>query len=170
MLVEIARLLPDVTFRVMGTPNWTGPGTWQPPDDLPGNVEMLGHVDGRRKQQLLAESWILVSCALHEGLPVSYVEALAYENVLVACQDPDAVVSQFGRYVGQWPSSGLAAVSAFADAIRELIDQDDQRRRLARRGAQWAQQNHCYRSFLKGFANICETLQIGWDVSIDEFE
>ena len=73
---------------------------------LPANVELVGHVDGEEKQRLLTSAWALVNTSVHEGLPVSFLEALACETPIVAALDPEGVVSRFGTVVDQSEGSG----------------------------------------------------------------
>ena len=67
LIFEIARRLPECDFFVMGKSHFEGPGSWQP-DDVPGNVRLLGHTDTEAKQRLLASAWLLINTSIHDQL------------------------------------------------------------------------------------------------------
>lgn len=166
LFVEVARRLPDFRFIMMGSKNFDGPGTWFP-SNLPANLEMVGHLDGQDKHDVLEAAWALMSCAIHEGLPVSYVEALHSQQVIIATQDPDAVASRFGRYVGNWPDSGMDAVQPLVEATIALMKDDNERCVLAQAGREWAAQTHTYGSFLSGLHEVASKLHISWRLPSD---
>ena len=109
--VEVARRLPEAEFLLLGRNHFEGPGSWQPAE-LPPNVRLLGHLEGPEKQRLLRGSWALLNTSIHEGLPISFQEALAAGVPLVAPLDPERVVSRFGvlrRRVGRRRARGSRA-------------------------------------------------------------
>lgn len=158
IVVELARRLPHVEFVLLGRPHFTGPGSWLP-GRLPTNVSVLGHLDGEAKRSALSSSWLLVNTSIHESLPISFLEALHCGTPIVSCQDPEAVTSRFGRYVGRVDGSGLDALDAFADGVESLVDDDDLRLRLGAEGRQWARENHTPDRFLDAFSALAASLE-----------
>lgn len=150
LLAELARRLPDVEFVVMGKQHFSGAGAWEP-GELPSNMRMLGHVDEPEKRAELARAWVLLNTSIHEGLAVSYLEALAHEAPLVSCVDTEGLASRFGRAIERHPGDGLAAIPAFELALREMIADHESRRRLGREGRAWLEATHSRAAFLRAF-------------------
>jgi len=103
LFFELARQFPNVRFLAAGKsndPEWeaelrAGYG------DVP-NLEMLGFVDqfqSARLYSILSQSWILVNTSVREGLPTSFLEALANRCALLSSVDPGGVTRQFGYSV-----------------------------------------------------------------------
>jgi len=159
IMVEVARRMPDVEFVVMGQSHFTGPGTWSP-DTSVQNVRYLGHVDDQGKRIELARAWLLLSTSLHEGLSVSFLEALAHETPLVSSVDTEALASRFGRSVGPWPGDGMGGVDAFEQALRTLIADTRERRRLGQAGRAWVEATHSREAFLRSFFPIVGDLGV----------
>ena len=153
VIPEIARRMPDVTFRIFGKAHFTGPGSWEP-KDLPPNVVMLGHMEGQEKHEMIASSWLHLNTAIHEGLPIAFVEGLQREVPIVSCVNPENVAERFGRYVGEWRGDGMDSVDAFVSALRELIDNNDERKRMGVAGRKWVAETHSAEGFLKSFDDL----------------
>ncbi len=152
--VELARLFPEVTFLLLGQSHFRGAGSWAPAN-IPSNVKLLGHTEGAGKQAALAEAWVLVNTSIHEGLPVSFLEALACETPILSCQNPEEVASRFGVYVGRWDGTGLEGLPAFAGGLRRLLGSAPLRERLGAEGRHWVAATHSRSRFLKAFADLC---------------
>jgi glycosyltransferase involved in cell wall biosynthesis len=162
LFVELARRFPQVDFVMLGQSHFAGEGSWEP-GVLPANVRMLGHIDGRDKTQLLASASMLVNTAIHEGLAISFLEALHCGTPIVSCQDPESVTSRFGLYVGRWDGSGLESLDAFADAIQQLLDDEDLRLRLGSEGRSWVRATHTRDHFVTTFGSLLEAPASGSD-------
>jgi glycosyltransferase involved in cell wall biosynthesis len=153
IFVDVARRAPWADFLLVGGSYQSGAGVWEP-DELPGNLHVLGHVDGEEKTRLLASAWALVNCSVHESLPISFLEALHCATPLVACQDPERVTSRFGVHVGRWDGSGEASVDAFVTALRSLADDPERRCALGEAGRRWARATHTRARFLARFSEL----------------
>jgi glycosyltransferase involved in cell wall biosynthesis len=149
--LALAERLPHVSFLFLGQNHFRGPGSWQPPDTLPANVKMLGHVDGEEKARLLSSAWLLLNTSIHEGLPITFIEALACQTPIVSCVNPDQVVSHFGMFVGEADGTGLQALPAFEEALRTLLNDAPRRRKLGQAGQIWARTTHNQANFLTQF-------------------
>ncbi len=160
LLVSLARALPDVEFRAAGSAHFGGAGGWQPPAELPPNLRFLGHVDGVEKQRLLAEAWALVNTSVHEGLAVSFLEALACETPLAGFVDTGGVVSRFGLCAGPEEGTGEAGLPRLVAALRRLLDDGALRARLGREGRGWVTATHGPERFLAGFDALCGLLRV----------
>jgi glycosyltransferase involved in cell wall biosynthesis len=154
LFVELARAFPTVEFLMLGQSHFPERGNWAT-GQLPGNVTMLGHVDGARKLQLLSSAWVLVNTSIHEALPTSFLEALACETPLLGCNNSEGIVSRFGIFIGSWAGDGMSSLPAFAGGLAQLIENDDQRTRLGQDGRRWVEQTHNATTFLSAFDKLC---------------
>lgn len=159
LFAELARRFPQADFMMLGQPHYAGPGAgtaWLA--TAPTNLHVLAHVDGPRKEELLASAWVLVNTSIHEALPTSFIEALHAGVPLLSCQDPEGVASRFGVYVGRFDGDGMAALPAFADGLRQLLDDGDMREQLGESGREWARTHHTRAAFLASFTSLARQL------------
>ncbi len=154
LFVELARQFPQVEFIFLGKAHFQGKGAWQP-DSLPDNVRLMGHVDGSEKLRILSQAWVLINTSIHEGLAVSFQEALMCETPLLSCVDPESVVSRFGIYVGRWDGTGLEGIPEFAKGLARLLEDKDLRTRLGKEGRKWVRETHNKSRFLQSFDDLC---------------
>ena len=106
------------------------------------------------KSEVLASAWMLVNTSIHEGLPISFLEALHHATPVVSCQDPERITSRFGVYVGRWDGSGLDALGTFADAVQRLLDDARLRARLGEEGREWVRATHTREHFGSALAQL----------------
>jgi glycosyltransferase involved in cell wall biosynthesis len=154
LFAKLAEQFPEVEFLFMGHAHFEGAGAWQPVD-LPANVRLLGHVDGAEKLKTLASAWVLVNTSIHEGLAVSFLEALACETPIISCQNPEDVVSRFGIHVGRWDGDGLEALPHFGAALKQLLQDRVTRQRLGQEGRAWVTETHSPARFLSAYRALC---------------
>lgn len=141
---EIAKAMPEYEFHVLGQ-------TFREKDknkesiarymDIP-NLHFEGHVEGERKAQFLKDAKILVNTSIHEAMPVSFLEAMAYGTCIVSCRNPDDYTELFGRYVGKVLGDGYDSVPRFVEAIRGLMQNEDERRAKSLAGRAHAEKYH----------------------------
>jgi len=153
LAVELARRFRDVEFLLAGKAHYHGPRAWRPAD-LPSNVRLLGHVNDRDKVHLLASSWVLLNTSIHEGLAVSFLEALACGTPLLATVDPGGVVSRYGIFAGRFDGTGLAALPALEAGLRRLLAEPLLRDILGARGSAWVSSTHSRRRFLEALTAL----------------
>jgi glycosyltransferase involved in cell wall biosynthesis len=153
LAVELARRFPTVEFLLAGKAHYHGARAWRP-EDLPSNVRLLGHVDDREKSRLLASSWVLLNTSIHEGLAVSFLEALACRTPLLATVDPGGVVSRYGVFAGRSDGTGLAALPALEAGLRRLLSEPRLREVLGARGSTWVSSTHSRWRFLEALAAL----------------
>lgn len=159
LFVELARGFPEADFLMLGQRHFQGEGAWSvAAASAPPNLRLLDHLDGAEKLRLLASAAVLVNTSIHEGLPVSFLEALHCGVPLLSCQNPDGVTERFGIDVGRWDGSGMEALPAFEDGLRRLLADEPFRRRLGEAGRAWAQENHTEERFLATFRSLASGL------------
>ena len=161
LLVSLARAMPEVEFTAAGSANFGGAGGWRPPADTPPNLRFVGHVDGAVKERLLSRAWVLVNTSVHEGLAVSFLEALACRTPLLAFVDTGGVVSRFGASAGPEEGSGEAGLPRLEAALRRLLGDGALRARLGREGRDWVLATHGEERFLGAFRRLCRELAGG---------
>ncbi len=147
---EIAKKMPDYDFWVAGKSHDYEymRDRIDPYIDF-DNLKFLGLVQGPKKEEILSKSWILVNTSIHEALPVSFLEALAYEIPIVSCQDPDDIASRFGIYIGKVLGDGYEAIELYIKAIRRLVEDDQLRYSLGNQGREYVMKYHSFENFEK---------------------
>jgi glycosyltransferase involved in cell wall biosynthesis len=157
IFAELGKKFPDVQFLFLGQKHFSGPGSWDE-GNLAENVRMMGHVGELQKERLLKSAWALVNTSIHEGLSISFLEALACETPIISSVDPDGIVSRFGICVGDWPGTGLAGLLSFENALSRLLDDGPLRERLGREGRDWVSLHHNRDIFLDSFRKIAGSM------------
>ncbi len=158
MFCEVAKRMPEYDFYVLGQffrhqednkrmlePYMNG--------DI-SNLHFVGHVDGEEKKKLIRESRILLSTAIWEGIPISWLEALSYGTVLVADLEREGFVERFGRFVGQIPGDGFDGVNKFVPALKELMDDDVLYQEKALAAIEYIRGTHNVPRFVKDLRNV----------------
>lgn len=155
LFAELARHFPHVEFRFLGQSHFIGPGAWNP-EHLAPNVRFLGHVDDDEKRRLLSEAWVAINTSVHEGLAVSFLEALACGTPLLSCVNTGFVVSRYGIYTGRFEGSGMDGINAFRQGLQALLDDSTLRSELGENGRAWVQSTHSVDAFLVAFFRLCD--------------
>jgi glycosyltransferase involved in cell wall biosynthesis len=130
---ELAREFSDVRFIAMGRSNDAASDARlrRACRGIP-NLLCPGFVSEGEKSRILEGSWALVNTSVREALPVSFLEALAHEAVIVSGEDPDRLTSRYGYRVED---------SDYAGALRSMLE-DGGRRERGRRGRRHVELNH----------------------------
>ena len=118
----------------------------------------MAHVNETRKRELLTRAWFIVNLSVHEGLAISFLEALACETPIVALVDPGGLVSSYGRYVGSFPGDGMEALPGLKRAFIELLSNQSLRRDLGVRGRRHVLTTHNEARFLDSFDRLLQRL------------
>src|SRR5262249_22226484 len=87
------------------------------------NLELLGFIDqfdSGRLRSVLSESWILVNTSVREGLPTSFLEALANKCAILSSVNPGNATQRFGHFVTQDDFAAGLAKLLLNDAWRAL--------------------------------------------------
>ena len=150
IICALARRLPQVTFVLAGEaryPQLVEPLV-APYRDLP-NVRRVGLAEGDAKAALLRQCWALINTSIHEGLPVSFLEAFSYGKSVVSCLDPDGLVTSFGYFAGEHPGLGLDedTLRAFENQIRLCLADEQGRRVRGEAALRYVRETHSFESF-----------------------
>jgi len=158
---ELARSLPQYNFVVAGVTHFSEliHPFIEKCKDLK-NLEFRGLVIGQEKDALLRESWILVNTSIHEGLPVSWLEALFYKLPIVSTVNTENFASTYGEYVGEFLGDGADAVPNLIDAITGLVNDEKRRKNLAMSGYQHVIDTYSHRSFIQRLLHHVDSLNL----------
>ena len=116
LFFDLARRFPDVRFVAVGRsqdPEFEAALRQQYGGVK--NLELVGFIDqfrDGRLQALYAEAWVLVNTAKREGLPTTFIEAMAHGCALLSHVNPSGLVKRFGHH---------AANDEFDDGLQELL-------------------------------------------------
>ena len=120
IFLDLARQFPDYRFVAVGQGSASAESGFDAElrrrfRDVP-NLEMPGLInrfrEPERMHQILSDTWVFVSTAVREGLPLTFLEAAAYGCPIISRVDPDQFATKFGRQVHD---------DDYAAAIRSLL-------------------------------------------------
>lgn len=120
IFLELARQFPEYRFVAVGQGSASAERGFDEElrrrhRDVP-NLEMPGLInrfkEPERMHRLLSDTWALVSTAIREGLPLTFLEAAAYGCPIISRVDPDQFATKFGQQVHD---------DDYAAAIRRLL-------------------------------------------------
>lgn len=154
---ELARRFPQIDFYIAGKAHQSDlMDPWlKKYADLP-NLKLLGHVDGDDKDRLLRTCWGIINTSVHEALPVSFLEAFAYGRCVIACHDPDGLVSEYGYPVGEISGEGLddTSLARFEAQIHILLENHQARIKKGEQARAHMMANYTYQNFKKRLSEI----------------
>lgn len=113
------------------------------------NLHFVGHVEGEEKAKYIRDAKILVNTSIHEALPVTFLEALAYGTLLVSCRNPEGLTEKFGIYTGPVLGDGFDNVHIFVNAIKALMSDDERRKSLSVAGHEYVKRTHNVPDFIR---------------------
>lgn len=158
LFCEIAKKMPEYEFYVLGQyfrhkeDNKRMLEKYEN-DNIP-NLHFVGHVDGDKKQNLIKESRILLSTAIWEGIPISWLEALSYGTVLVSDLERESLAEQFGIFVGTVPGDGFDGIDKFIPAIREIMENDEFYSNKAVQAIEYVRNTHNIKRFVNDMREV----------------
>ena len=158
---EIAKRLPDYEFLVVGEMD-NREHLKQIVEEAKAipNLKMLGKRTGRDLYEVLNRSWLLVNTSIHEGMPQSILETLAFGVPVVSSLDYAGTIDIFGVSVGLTQGDGLQEVDSFCRTINDLIQDDARRERLGQAGRQFVEDNYSDEAFLGQFLAIMDKFDL----------
>ncbi|MCL2411716.1 MAG: glycosyltransferase family 4 protein [Treponema sp.] len=146
---EIAKKLPTYNFYFLGQYHEDDMKKIMEPYTLLNNCHFLGHVEGFEKNRILRDSKILINTSIHEAIPISFLEALAYGLLLVSNRNPDDITSKFGAHIPQINDDGLDSIESFAKEIKFIMENDEYRISIAKKGIDYINGNHSIDNFVQ---------------------
>ncbi|MGC8622157.1 MAG: glycosyltransferase family 4 protein [Caldisphaera sp.] len=102
MMLHIASKLPKYEFYMIGSATNNAKNYISIEKRLTSefsaypNIHILGFIDEEMKKKYIGEAWGLINTSIREGLPITFLEALAEGTPIVSYVDPDNYTSKFG--------------------------------------------------------------------------
>lgn len=147
--MELAKRFPSVRFIAAGEVHEEKRDRFlrKKYEDVP-NLEMPGWMFGEEKYRILEDSWVLINTSVRECLPVSFLEAAAYECAILSSNNPDNFAEKFGYY---------ARDNDFAKGLRFLLE-DEEWREKGRLGRRYVEEVHELEKVIQRHKKIYEKL------------
>lgn len=156
LFCEIAKQCPEYDFYMLGQTFYDAERNSEIINqykDVP-NLHFAGHVDGDLKNQYLKDAKILINTSIHEALPISFLEALSYGTLLVSNQNPENLTAKFGIDVGTVLGDGFESVELYVNAVRDIMQNDENRNKLALEAVEYIKQVHNMSRFITDMKHI----------------
>lgn len=151
LFCEVAKRMPEYEFLVLGQffrHQEDNKRMLEPyMDGSIKNLHFVGHVDGEIKKNLIKESRVLLSTAVWEGIPISWLEALSYGTVLVADLEREDLAKRFGAFVGTIDGDGFDGVDKFIAPLKEMLENDELYEQKAVAAIDYVRQTHNIKRF-----------------------
>ena len=145
LFCEIAKRMPEYEFYMIGQSFRERSKNESIMNDYSSgisNLHFTGHLEGEEKMRHIRDAKILVNTSIHEALPITFLEALAYGTLLVSNRDPENLTSKFGRYVGPVLGDGFDKIDLYVDAIRELLKDEKEYTDLSCKAVEYIREIH----------------------------
>jgi glycosyltransferase involved in cell wall biosynthesis len=116
---ELAQRFPEIKFIAMGKSHYKMiDAQLRRQYRKVQNLEMPGLVSDTEKERILSKSWVLVNTSIREGLPISFLEALAHRTAILSRVDPDKFANRFGYHVKE------DSLNCFEEGLKKLLEND----------------------------------------------
>ncbi|MEM1510833.1 MAG: glycosyltransferase family 4 protein, partial [Thermofilaceae archaeon] len=102
LFFDFAKEFPEVEFVAIGRPSLLYENLYERVvKRYQGlkNLKIVGFVSEEEKSEILAKSWVLCLPSIREGLPISFLEALANKTAILSSVNPDRLTEKFGYWV-----------------------------------------------------------------------
>ena len=120
LFLDLAKQFPEYRFIAVGQGSASAESDFDrelrsryggvPNLELPGFINRFKEPE--RIHRILSDTWVFVSTAAREGLPLTFLEAAAYGCSILSVVNPDDFATRFGAQVHN---------DDFASALRELL-------------------------------------------------
>jgi len=138
IMLQVAEKLPDVHFICCGVANEQFKDYFAPllkKAKQLKNVHYMGYVQKNVKDEVLRKSWILLNTSTRECLPISFLEAGAYNLAIVSPNNPDDFASNFGYKI-----QNRENIIEYVNAVKALLANGWRER--GNRARKYVQENH----------------------------
>jgi glycosyltransferase involved in cell wall biosynthesis len=159
VICELARRIPEIDFILAGSSNV--PAVVEPLIDryrkLP-NLQFTGPVFDEKKEALFSECSAFLNTSIHEGLPVTFLEAFSYGKCVISSVDPEGLVSRFGYFTGEPEGDGMdeKTLRSFESAIMRCLRDVESRHEKETAAREYVLRHHSFSTFEKTFKKILQ--------------
>lgn len=121
-MLEIASQIPEYDFYLIGTATVSSKDNTSIQTKLETyfsrypNIHILGFVQEEEKRKYIGKAWALINTSIREGLPITFLEAMAEGTPIISYTDPDRYVSNFGIRVDY-------SIKSYISAIYKVVEQ-----------------------------------------------
>lgn len=158
MFCEVAKRMPEYEFYVLGqffryqedNKRMLSPYM----DGSIKNLHFVGHVDGMEKKRLIKDSRVLLSTAVWEGIPISWLEALSYGTVLVADLEREDLANRFGTFIGTVEGDGFDGIDKFIAPLKEMMENDKLYEQKAKAAIDYIRKTHNIERFTNDLREV----------------
>ena len=131
-MLYIASKLPGYDFYMIGTAT-RGPRNYISVEEKLSvefsrysNIHILGFIDESSKRNYIGKAWGLINTSIREGLPITFLEALAEGTPIISYVNPDNYVSRFGIKVDYDERSFMQGIDqAVSERLFQKIGQEE---------------------------------------------
>ena len=131
-MLYVASKLPDYDFYMIGTAT-RGPKSYISVEEKLSvefskysNIHILGFIDESSKRDYIGKAWGLINTSVREGLPITFLEALAEGTPIISYVNPDNYVSRFGIKVDYDEKSFIQGIElAVSERLFQKIGQEE---------------------------------------------
>lgn len=154
MLIDIARMCPNIQFDVIGGSNFDENSieNIRGYKDLPGNVALHGYVPHSKMGLFYKNANVLVSTSIQEGFPNTFLEAWSFGLPVVSTVDPDCMIQKNGIGIYRQDAAGVA------EALESIMTQDKIWRDMSLKAYEYFQENHTVSKAVESYINVIQDL------------
>ena len=131
-MLYVASKLPDYDFYMIGTATRGSKDYISVEEKLSvefskySNIHILGFIDESSKRNYIGKAWGLINTSIREGLPITFLEALAEGTPIISYVNPDNYVSRFGIKVDYDERSFMQGIDrAVSERLFQKIGQEE---------------------------------------------
>lgn len=158
LVCEVAKRMPQYDFYIIGDffryreenermlKKYMGGG-------IP-NLHFVGHKDAEEKRELIKRSKVLLNTSIWEGIPISWLEALACGTVLVSNCNNERLPERFGAWTGDVLGDGFDQVDRYIPHLEKLMEDDALRNRIAREAISYVREHHGIEKFTRDMREL----------------
>ena len=101
-MLQVASKLPEYDFYLIGTATKGARSFTKVEEKLSyefskyPNIHILGFIPESTKREYIGRAWGLINTSIREGLPITFLEALAEGTPIISYVDPDNYSTKFG--------------------------------------------------------------------------